>query len=154
MNHPPEELPVTISPDGRAYMALLIAFSPMVLIWALCWWRRGPANSPPFAIIAALVVAGLYIVWSKTVRIDLAEISQGWPPFRTRIAYHEIARIHRIYVSSRYASTICLAISGISDKKKIVLPLKSFGVAKRRKLIRILELKAPQTRVDPSSFLG
>jgi hypothetical protein len=154
MNHPPEQLPVTIPPDARAYRVLLIAFSPLLLIWGLGWWRRGSANTPLIAMIAALGVAGLYLVWNKTVRVDLSEISQGWPPFRTRISYHHIGRVRRIYVSSRYGSTLCLGIAEVSSKKKIVLPLKSFSLAKRKQIVEILKMRAPQARIDASCLLG
>jgi hypothetical protein len=150
MNHQPEEGSVTIPPDARAYVALLIAFSPLFAICGLGWWVRGSVNAPLIEMIAALFAVALYLVTNKTVRLDLWEISQGWPPFRTKIAYHEIARIHHIYISSRYGSTLCLAISAAGDKKKIALPVKSFGVTKRKKLMGILMMKAPQARVDPS----
>jgi hypothetical protein len=153
MNHLPEQLPVTISPDARAYRALLVAFSPLFAIWGLGWWIRGTVNAPLIEMIAALFVVALCIVTNKTVKLDLGEISQGWPPFRTKIAYHEIARIHRIHISSRYGSTLCLAISAVSGKKNIALPVKSFGVAKRKKLMEILTVKASQARVDASGLL-
>jgi hypothetical protein len=153
MNHQPEEVPVTILPDLRAYVALLIGFSPLFVIWALGWWIRGSVNAPLIAMILVLTAVALYVVTNKAVRLDLCGVSQGWP-FKTKIAYHEIARIHHIYTSSRYASTLCLAISALGDKKRITLPLRSFSVAKRKKLMEILKLKAPEARVDPSSVEG
>jgi hypothetical protein len=153
MNHQPEELPVTIPPDARAYVALLIGFSPLFVIWALGWWIRGSVNAPLIAMILVLTAVALYLVTNKTVRLDLWAVSQGWP-FKTKIAYHEIARIHHIYISSRYASTLCLAISAVGAKKRITLPLRSFGVPKRKKLMGILKMKAPQARVDASSSEG
>lgn len=102
MNHPPEQLPVTISPDARAYKALVVAFSPLFAIWGLGWWKRGSVNAPLIEMIAVLFAVALCIVTNKTVKLDLRDISQGWPPVRTRIAYYEIARIRHIYISSRY----------------------------------------------------
>jgi hypothetical protein len=124
---------------------------PVFAIWALAWFRRGRVVGwqPGLLIVATLVMGWLQLT-NKAVKLYDFEIVQGWPPFRTRIAYHDISRVHHIFVSSRYASASCLAISSAREDKKIVLPLKSFGPEKRRRLMRILEINAPQARIDPN----
>lgn len=141
-------LPVTVSPDARAYLMLLLAFSPLFLLWGLGWWRNGSVNSALLEMIVAVCLVGMLVVWNRTVRIGLADMSQGIPPFRTRIAFGEIDRIHNIYIPTRYAATHCLAVSTASDRQRLVLPMKSFGAAKRKMLVEIVQAKAPQVRVD------
>ena len=127
---------------------ILLAFSPLLVIWILAWFRRGYMPGQVIALIAALVVIACAAIWNKAVTLEETEILQGWPPFRTRIEYGEISRIHRIYVSTRYGSVLCLAISATHAKKDIVLPMKSFGLEKRARLVGILTAKAPQARID------
>ncbi len=151
MTNSPEPRSLTIRPDARAYAVIVIACLPVFVLWSLVWWKRGPAVAPPIALIAALVALGCVQLRNKAVTLDDGAIVQGWPPFRTRIAYHEIARIHHVFVSTRYASVACLAIAAAAETKtkEIVLPMKSFSLEKRRRLVRLLQAKAPQARIDP-----
>jgi hypothetical protein len=148
MNASPETCPFAIRPDTRAYMILLAVFSPLFVLWGLMWLRKGYVIAPPIILIAALVVLALYQLRNKTLMLGDSEIVQGWPPFRTTIQYHEIARIHHIFVSSRYASSPCLAISSAEGNKQILLPMKSFSLDKRRRLVKFLRVRAPQARID------
>jgi hypothetical protein len=150
VDNPSEQLPVTISPDARAYTMLLAVFSPLFVIWGLAWLKKGSVVAPTIILIGGLVVIGLCQLRNKTLELDDCEIVQGWLPFRTSIQYHEIARIHHIFVSSRYGSSPCLAISTGPKNKKIVVPMRSFNLTKRRQLVGILKVKAPQARFDPN----
>jgi hypothetical protein len=114
---------------------LALAFSPIFLIWLLAWLKRGNVVKPAFPLLVALLALGFCLVQlaNKVVILDESGLNQGWPPFRTAIAFHEVARIHHIFVCNRYASVACLAISAVGDHKKIVLPMKSFSREKRRR---------------------
>jgi len=141
----------TIAPDARAYVVLLLAFSPLVAIYALLWLKRGSIPFSVTILIVALVVAGLVQLKSRTVTLGDHEILQGWPPLGSRIAYQEIRRIHHRSVTSRYGSSPCLAISAARKSKEILLPLRSFNLAKRVRLVQLLRSKAPQAQVDTES---
>lgn len=148
MNESPDTCPFAIRPDARAYAILLAVFSPLFVLWGLVWLRKGSVFPPVIILIAGLVVIGLYQLTNKTLKLDDSRIVQGWPPFRTTIQYHEIAHTHHIFVSSRYASSPCLAISSAARNKQIVLPMKSFSVDKRRRLVKFIRARAPQARID------
>ena len=123
------ESSVTIALDARAYGFILLALSPLYGIWALAFLRRGPpaAAWQVWLLIAALTGFGLAQLRNKAVILDENGIVQGWWPFHKCIAYCDVARIHHIFVSNRYASTACLAISPEGGRKNIVLPMKSFS---------------------------
>ncbi len=150
MNNPPETPPTNIAPDTRAYVALLLAFSPLLVIYVLVWLRRGSISPWILILIAGLVVGGLFQLRSKTVTLGDREIAQGIRPFYRRIAYDDIRRIHHISVSSRYGSSPCLAISASPHSKDIVLPMRSFSRAKRVCVVQFIKMKAPQARIDPT----
>jgi hypothetical protein len=140
-------------PDARAYVVILIAVSPLFLLWGLVWLRKGFASWPVVALIAALVALGWLQLSFRAVRVGESGIVQGYTPLVTRIAYQDISRIHRVFVSSRYGSTSCLAISAAGDKQ-IVLPMKSFSLEKRNHLVKLLMAKAPQARCDLGAELS
>jgi hypothetical protein len=148
MNDSSETFPFAIRPDACAYIMLLVVFSPLFVLWGLVWLRKGSVIAPVIILIAGLVVIALYQLRNKTLMFDDSEIVQGWPPFRTTIQYDEIARIHHIFVSSRYASSACLAISSVAGNKQIVLPMRSFSVDKRRRVVEFVRAQAPQARID------
>lgn len=100
-------------------------------------------------ILAAIFVFASAQIGNKAIRLSDWEITQGFPPFRAQIPYSEIARIHRVHISTRYSTAVCLAISAAGEKKQIVLPVKSFGAEKRKQLIQILRERALQARIDP-----
>lgn len=144
------ELPLKLLPDLRAYAVLILVFSPIYILWILASLRRGGGMQVPFLLVTGLLVFGLLYLHNKSVRIGDLELVQGWPPFRTTIPYHEIARIHHVFVSNRYASVACLAISSRGETRRILLPLRSFGIEKRRSLVDLLRTRAPQARADVS----
>ncbi len=148
MNDSPETCYFTIRPDARAYFMLLAVFSPLFVLWGLVWLRKGYVDKSVFIVIAGLVVIGMYQLRNKTLQLFDSRIVQGWPPCRTAIQYHEIAHVHHTFVSSRYGSSPCLAISSAEQNKRIVLPMKSFSVDKRRRLVQFIRMRAPQARVD------
>jgi len=143
----------TIAPDKRAYVVLLLVFSPLVAIYAVLWGKRGTIPFSVTMVVVGLVVVALLQLKSRTVTLGEQEMVQGWPPLGSRIAYHEIRRIHHRFVSSRYGSSPCLAISAgpKGKEKEILLPLRPFNLAKRVRLVEWLKVKAPQARVDADS---
>jgi hypothetical protein len=147
------ETPTTITPDARAYAVLLLAFSPLAAIYAVLWGKRGTIPFSVTMVVVGLVVVALLQLKSRTVTLGEQEMVQGWPPLGSRIAYHEIRRIHHRFVSSRYGSSPCLAISAgpKGKEKEILLPLRPFNLAKRVRLVEWLKVKAPQARVDADS---
>ena len=147
MNDSPN-CPFAIRPDARAYAILLAVFSPLFVLWGLAWLRKGSVIALALILIAGLVVVALYQLRNKTLQLDDSGVVQGWPPFRTTIEYHEVSRIHHIFVSTRYASSPCLAISSAARNKQIVLPMKSFSLDKRRRLVKFIRARAPQARID------
>lgn len=150
MNNLPETPTASLAPDPRAYVALLVACSPLWLTYLILWLRRGPLPVSITAITLGLVSWALLNLRNRTVTLGEHELVQGLPPFSRRIAYHEIKRIHHIFVSSRYGSSPCLAISAGSKRKEIVLPMRSFSLSKRVQLVQLLKMKAPQASVDPT----
>jgi hypothetical protein len=146
----PLERPTTIAPDTRAYLVLLAAYSPLLLVYFILWLRRGSIPFSVTVIALALVVLGVLLLRNRTVTLHDHEVVQGGSPFSRRIAYHDIKRIHHIFVSSRYGSSPCLAISAGSKSKEIVLPMRSFSLNKRVHLVQLLKTRAPQAVVDPT----
>jgi len=140
---------VGIFPDGRAWLVLTIAISPILLTWMVLSVKQ-PAIAasavPAVAIVLALVYLGLL---AKTVTVDERGLAQGWRPFATRITYTEIVRIHHMFVSTRYGSSPCLAFTARGGRKEITLPMKSFNLEKRRRLVALVVERAPEVRVDP-----
>jgi hypothetical protein len=62
----PKPFSLTIAPDARAYLVVLIALSPLFLLWGLVWLRGDQGVAPPVALVAGVVVIGL----TATIRID------------------------------------------------------------------------------------
>lgn len=139
---------MTIFPDRRAFVVLCVAASPVFVLWTVVWLRRPHAGTSAFWAGGVLLLIGCLSLMAKTVRARNRDVVQGWGPFATTIAFADIGRIHNVYVSSRYGSAPCLAITARDGRQEIRLPIKSFSVAKRQRLVRLLVGRAPDARVD------
>ena len=137
-----------IFPDSRAWVVLGVALSPVMAVWTAVWLRRPETATLAVPAIGILLVAASVSLIARSVRVDDTGITQGWRPFATRIAYADIDRIHHVFVSSRYGSSPCLAVTARGRRKEIRLPMKSFSVQKRRQLVTLLMDRAPTVRVD------
>lgn len=142
-----------IYPDVRAYVMIGLAMVPVLGIWVAAWWKRGTLVTPALPLIAGVALLGWFQLANKTLTLDSSGIVQGWPPFRNRIEYPEIGRIHYVAVSSRYASVHCLAVTSNANRKEIRLPTKSFSLAKRKHLVAFLKQRAPQVLIDKTVAL-
>ena len=129
-------------------MVLSVALSPIVVLWAVVWFRRPDTAMSALSVIGLLLVFGAVSLIFRTVSVDDTGIAQGWPPLVKRIAYSDIDRIHQVFISYRGASSPCLAITARGGRREIRLPLKSFSVEKRRQLVTLLVDRAPDVRVD------
>src|ERR1041385_4615574 len=153
MNHLPESPTPVVSPDTRAYAALLAVFSPLLLLYGLVWIKRGSLSPWISFLIIGLVISALVQLRNRTVTLGDEEIRQGIRPLGRRMAYRDIKQIHHIYITSRYGGSSCLVVSG-TQRRDIVLPMRSFSRNKRVRLVQLLQAKAPQARVDPTVLHG
>src|ERR1700682_2421944 len=124
-----------IFPDSRAWMVLSVALSPLVALWTAVWLKRPDTALSAVPAIAVTFVIGYVALIARAVSVDDTGITQGWPPFATRIAYAEIGRIQHVVVSSRYGSSPNLAITARGGRKEIKLPMRSFNLPKRQRLV-------------------
>ena len=96
-------------------------------------------------VVLVLVYVSLIV---KTVTVDDSGLTQGWRPFATRSAYGDVGRIHHVFVSSRYGSSPNLAITARDGREAIRLPMKSFSLEKRRRLVARIMKRSPSVHID------
>ena len=137
-----------IVPDTRAFVLLGVALSPIIVIWTIVWLKRPDTAMSAVPAVAMLFVGVCASLAARTVTLDDIGLSQGWRPFATRIPYADIDRIHHVFLSSRYGSSPCLAVTANRGRKEIRLPMKAFNLQKRRQLVTLLIERAPRARVD------
>jgi hypothetical protein len=137
-----------IFPDARAWVMLTLTVSPVLALWTVVWLRRPTSGASAIPVVGGLLVLVFVSLIARTVSIDETGITQGWRPFATRIAYADIDHIHHVSISSRYGSSPCLAITPRGGRTAIRLPMKSFNLQKRRRLVKLLTERAPGARID------
>src|SRR5262249_16084723 len=124
------------------------AFSPLVVLWAIVWWRRPETAVPAIPMVGARLLFGWAALFARTVTVSDSGIRQGWWPFSTRVDYADASRIHHVSVSHKSGVSPTLAITARAGRKEIRLPMKSFSLQKRQQLVRLLVERAPGARVD------
>jgi hypothetical protein len=140
-----------ISADGRAYAAVLIVLLPLIGLFSAVALTSHTLGAGPFIGVAAVGLLWCGALSNRMVVFDETGLAQGWPPFQRRLAYAEVVGVHHVFPSGRGAAGVCLAISTQSSRTPILVPLKSFSVAKRQRLVEILRLRAPQARFEVSA---
>ncbi len=75
MSDSPDITGTTIAPDARAYLTVLLAFSPLLVLYVIVWLKRGSISIWVMMAIIGLTVAGLVQLRSKTVTLDLSALA-------------------------------------------------------------------------------